>query len=337
MRVQKIYPVRRKGRFRNMFNERRQFVLLPSAGMYFRSFIHRLCNRSNEKHKWMKKPLVFSKLGAEARITWIGHSSFLIQLGGITILTDPIWGNATFLFKRIMQPPIEVCMLPPIDCVVISHNHRDHMDLPTLRLLKKINPNMRILVPTGDKKHFDTAVIDNVQEFFWWDSIKVGDACFTFLPAHHWSGRAFDDRNRSLWGSWMIEHSESTIYFAGDTAYWKHFSCIRHYFPRIDVALMPVGPCEPYGHMRHSHLSADLAVRAFCELGAREFIPMHWGTFNFGEDHFIVPIERLKKAWESYSKHVKEKYLHIIKFGDSVAFDHLKSRVIHSADITSVV
>jgi L-ascorbate metabolism protein UlaG (beta-lactamase superfamily) len=325
-----MYPVRFKGRFYHSYGERQQRVFLPSIAMYIRSFMKRLRGDNDVRKLSTYSSEVLRGVSLRAyqhtrdmHITWIGHATFLIQLGGINILTDPVWGDATILFKRIMPPPIELTALPPIDYVLISHNHRDHMDISTLRMIKALNPHVCICVPVGDGHHVRAVAGDNVHEFFWWDTFVVEGIKITFLPAHHWSGRGVCDRNVSLWGSWMIAHPEKTIYFAGDTAYWKHFSCIRYFFDRIDIALMPVGPCEPYRHMRHSHLNADLAVRAFCDLGAQEFIPMHWGTFYFGEDYFLTPIKRLKNAWRQYIYRVKEKRLHMMKFGGSFSVDRL--------------
>ena len=206
------------------------------------------------------------------------------------------------------------------------------MDEASLRALKTRFPDAKTLVPYGDKKWFDNRFLSNAHEFFWWDSFKNDDVTFTFLPAHHWSGRGLHDRNRSLWGSWMIEIGGVTIYFAGDTGYWKHFSCIRHYFPSIDVALMPIGPCEPLKYMRKSHLNAELAVRAFLELGARLLIPMHWGTFYFGTDQFLTPISYLRQAWKKHAPLLEGRALRILKFGEDVL---LHSNLNKNLSVTS--
>ena len=316
--MQKIFPVHRFGRFYHRRFERRQFVLAPSAVMYIRSFLRRLRHKNSQSDKWISSQLFLHGIKGSPSVTWIGHSSFLIQIAGKTILTDPIFGDATFLFRRIVSPSVGVDELPHIDYILISHNHRDHMDEASLSALKKRFPDVKILVPYGDKKWFDNRSLSNVHEFFWWEFFKQDDVVFTFLPAHHWSGRGLYDRNRSLWGSWMIEVGGLTVYFAGDTGYWKHFSCIRHYFPSIDVALMPIGPCEPLKYMRKSHLNAELAVRAFLELGARMLIPMHWGTFYFGTDQFLTPITYLREAWSKRALLLENHALRILKFGEDV-------------------
>jgi len=258
------------------------------------------------------------------RITWLGHATFLIQIGGITILTDPIFGNLSFLFPRILPSTMGVENLPHIDVVLISHNHRDHMDTASLLALKQRFEKLQIFVPWGDKAWFDKRGFAHVSEYLWGDRQSVRSqvmpnsvANFTFLPAWHWSQRGLFDKNKSLWGSWMIECNGYHIYFAGDTAYSPHFKAIAHAFPTIDVALMPIGPCEPRPWMRKSHVDAHEACQAFIDLNAHIFIPMHWGTFAFGEDHFGLPIERLKEAWHARSE-LGAKQLHMPKVGQGL-------------------
>jgi Predicted Zn-dependent hydrolases of the beta-lactamase fold len=145
---------------------------------------------------------------------------------------------------------------------------------------------------------------------------------FTFLPAVHWSQRAVFDKNKSLWGSWMISSQDCTIYFAGDTAWGDHFAQLAD--QRIDYALLPIGPCEPHEWMSHTHISAKQAVDAFIMLGAQQLIPMHWGTFLFGNDQFEDPLLRLKAAWQQSHAVLQDKTLQIMKVGQTVASkDHL--------------
>jgi L-ascorbate metabolism protein UlaG (beta-lactamase superfamily) len=281
-------------------------------------------------------------------ITWIGHATFLIQIGGVNILTDPIFGDSTIFFPRILPPGIELETLPKIDFVIISHNHPDHMDSKSLLALKEQNPEIKILVPQGDKKWFEKRKFKNVFENMWWQNLQFDsksgvaqnssklyaenklaktDAIkeqikFTFLPAYHWSQRGLFDQNKSLWGSWMIEHNDNSIYFAGDTGYSDHFKEIAKYFHKIDVALMPVGPCEPREKMCHSHISSEESGQAFIELNATNFIPMHWGTFHFGTDNFETPIVRLQNWWKVNNLELSSKALHIFKFGQSTVFEN---------------
>lgn len=273
---------------------------------------------------WVEKSQVNST-SIEPAITWIGHASFLIQIGGVNILTDPIFGNSTVFFPRILPPGIEMNNLPKIDFVIISHNHPDHMDSTSLIALKKLNEKIKILVPKGDKKWFLKRGFKNVHENLWWKTLTFDafkeQVKFTFLPAYHWSQRGIFDQNRSLWGSWMIQYGQNSIYFAGDTGYSHHFKEIAKDFNKIDIALMPVGPCEPRHKMCHSHLSSEEAGDAFLDLKATHFIPMHWGTFHFGTDTFDLPIIRLKNWWNKHSIKLNGQVLNLLKFGQKHVFN----------------
>jgi len=262
----------------------------------------------------------------ELVITWIGHATFLIQVAGVNILTDPIFFDVEKmpnLFKRKVQAPFGIDQLPKIDIVLISHSHQDHMDKRTLLALKKDNP--KIFVPHEKKKWFVTHGFGSVREFVWWESLTLENGfILTFLPAVHWTGRDIFDINKSLWGSWLLEvqdiKQDKKIYFAGDTAPGRHFDMIRKKYGQIDIALMPIAPNEPRHFINHVHLSAHEAVQAFIELGAKNFIPMHWGTFESGTDTFIDPINLLKKHWHENMSEIPDKKLCIVKFGEPKIF-----------------
>jgi L-ascorbate metabolism protein UlaG (beta-lactamase superfamily) len=278
--------------------------------------LHALYRPKRLPKKTITQPSAYT---IEPRITWIGHASFLIQINGITIISDPIFGQPSFLFPRITPPGIALNELPPINYIIISHNHWDHMHAPSLMNLLKKNPLVHALVPVGTGTWFTSRGFLNVTEHTWWQttSIEKYSLNFTFTPARHWSQRNPFDRNSSLWGSWMIEHTNTTIYFAGDTAYDTHFHAIAKQFPSIDIALMPIGPCEPRRWMCHSHISAEEAGEAFNILNAQHFIPMHWGTFYFGIDHLMTPVERLNTWWNTHTKKLIGKQLHILGIGQS--------------------
>jgi len=261
-------------------------------------------------------------------VTWLGHSSFLIQIGGVNILTDPVLSEASYFFPRYLGPGISAEKLPNIDFVLISHNHPDHMDSGSLMKLKA-HCGTSFLVPQGDKLWFDRRSFARVREYTWWqqDSFTLKNdtsskITFTFLPSNHWSlrGAWVFDKNRSLWGSWLIEFNGHKIYFAGDTMYDSHFKEIAQEYPGIDVALMPIGPCEPRKWVAHSHLDADQAVKAFIDLQAKNFVPMHWGTFPMGTELFDTPILGLKKSWREHAHELNGKKLHMPKVGQSLGF-----------------
>ena len=251
-------------------------------------------------------------------VTWIGHATFLIQVAGVTIMTDPIFFDSSRFMKRIMPLPSKLEALPPVDIVLISHNHRDHLDERSMMYLKQYQPV--VCVPLGDEAWFLDRDFHNVYGHEWGEQRKVKDVTFTFLPASHWSGRGLRDINRSLWGSWMLSVGGFTLYFAGDTAYTEHFKAIGQQFPSIDVALLPIGPEEPRDLMKESHLNSLEAIQAFIDLGAHQFIPMHWGTFAFGLDTFTLPIERLKTSWIEHEKHLEGKKLLLPRCGQAMQF-----------------
>ena len=317
----RVRPHIRKKRFYNHPEEHPEKYFLRTLCTWSRSFLSRLRGVPCKKAEWLtsQEPLSCS---IEPTITWIGHATFLIQVGGVNILTDPVFGHASrLIYRRILPPGVDLKNLPNIDYVVISHNHRDHMDAKTLLALKK-HVGITILVPQGDKAWFDRRGFKNVKEMMWWDKHKFpipGDSgnniVFTFLPAKHWSQRGLFDKNKSLWGSWMIQWQNSNIYFAGDTAYSKHFGIIAQEFEHIDVALMPIGPCTPRKWLKDTHISSDEAGQAFLELGAKHFIPMHWGTFYFGVDRFETPLEWLEQWWHKNAYRMNGKVLHSMKIG----------------------
>lgn len=309
----RLSPIRKKDQYYNSHNDYVESLFFQTIPSFLLSLYGRKKRQPENKLDWIAQdsPLVSSQ---DPIITWIGHATFLIQLGGLNILTDPIFGNASAFFPRLLPPGIALAQLPPIDMVLISHNHRDHCDLRSLHALQKVHPNMHLLVAEGDKKWLLQKGFKQVDEFAWWQTHKCGAVEFTFLPAHHWSAQGVFDRNRSLWGSWLIKNNSQSIYFAGDTSYSEHFNHIAQEHPNIDVALMPIAPEFPHPSMRKSHMDSHQAVQAFVDLKAATFVPMHWGTFAFGTDTFLGPIERLQIAWRAQELHA-HKNLIIPKVG----------------------
>lgn len=308
------YVTRHKEKYYNYHKEKHHGVVFNSIMMFFKSLYARTTRKKPLSTEWVV-PYNPAPSFPEFGLTWIGHSTFLIHCDDITLITDPIFGNASFLFQRIFPPGIGLQQLPSIDYVLLSHNHRDHMDAQSLLALR--HHNSSILVPQGNKSWFIRRGFRVVTEYDWWQSTTIvhkdQPITFTFLPAQHWSQRTLFDRNRSLWGSWMIQYKNHTIYFAGDTAYASHFSEIKKAFPTIDVALLPIGPCEPHHWMKMAHVNAQQAGQAFLDLEAQHFIPMHWATFYFGTDSFEKPVEQLRGWWHKHK--LDHSKLHILKIG----------------------
>ncbi|WP_329085824.1 MBL fold metallo-hydrolase [Streptosporangium sp. NBC_01469] len=235
--------------------------------------------------------------GTEAVVTWVGHATYVVQIGGLTILTDPVWARkiAGIRRPRLTPPGVAWADLPRIDAVVISHNHYDHLDARTVRRLPRGTP---VLVPAGLRSWFTRRGFRDVTELDWWESTWVGGVRFDFVPAHHWSRRSIWDTCKTLWGGWVIASDDQTIYFAGDTAYGERFAQIGARYPGgIDLALMPVGAFEPRWFMKAAHVDPAQAVRACQDVGARRMATMHWGTFVLSGESLLAPVEEARVAW----------------------------------------
>ena len=234
--------------------------------------------------------------------TWIGHATVLIQLDGKNILTDPIWSDrcspVSFAGpKRFTKPGIDIEKLPKIDIIVISHNHYDHMDLPTLKILhKKFNP--KIFVGLKNKKFLEDQGLSNVYDLDWWDSEKVDSLEVHFMPTQHFSGRGLFDKYDTLWGSFILKGKKDTIYFAGDTAYFSGFKEIAKKFPNISVAILPVGAYEPRDFMKAVHMNPEESFQAFQDLKANLFLPMHYLTFVLADEALDEPLRKTKNLFQ---------------------------------------
>ncbi|MGE6259985.1 MBL fold metallo-hydrolase [Heyndrickxia sporothermodurans] len=243
----------------------------------------------------MNKQIDYLQLNRkDSTITWIGHSSFFIQQNGLNIITDIVWAKRMGFDKRLSEPGLNADQLPEIDVVLISHSHYDHLDLPSL---KKLKGSPIYLVPTGLKHFFTRKKLLPVEEFSWWEKTTIQDITFTFVPAQHWTKRTLSDTNTSHWGGWIIEGIENTIYFAGDSGYFEGFKNIGKHRV-IDYALIPIGAYEPEWFMSSQHINPEEAVQVFLDVGAKYFIPMHYGAFRLADDTPKEAVDRLMKAWE---------------------------------------
>ncbi|GKV64490.1 MULTISPECIES: MBL fold metallo-hydrolase [unclassified Sporosarcina] len=228
-----------------------------------------------------------------ASITWIGHSTFLIQMNGLNMITDPVWASRMPIMKRLTKPGIKLNELPEIDAVLISHGHYDHLDFATIRRLKG---KPTYFVPAGLGRAFKRRGYKKVVEGEWYDSFLLDDLTFTFVPAQHWTKRTLTDTNTSHWGGWIIESREHSVYFVGDTGYFRGFKEIAARFT-IDTVLMPIGAYEPDWFMKVDHINPEDAVKAFLELNGKTFIPMHYGAYHLADDTGPEAIERLDAEW----------------------------------------
>jgi len=236
-----------------------------------------------------------------AAITFINHATCLIQTNNLNILTDPVWSHRVSPFSfigpaRVRDPGLSLQDLPHIDVVLISHNHYDHMDIKTLKLLaKKFKP--LFFVPLGDKKILKKHGLTRVSELGWWEHHTLPDNTqITLIPAQHFSGRTLTDRNKSLWGGYVIEENNLKILFAGDTGYSPHFTEIFDKFGSMDIALLPIGAYQPQHLMQPVHMNPNEAITAHGDLKAKQSIAIHFGTFQLTDEGIDEPVIDLQHA-----------------------------------------
>ncbi|HIA96588.1 MAG TPA: MBL fold metallo-hydrolase [Gammaproteobacteria bacterium] len=240
----------------------------------------------------------WKQLGEQSKnyAVWIGHSTYLLNNGDLTILTDPVFSKRASPFswagpKRLIAPAISLEELPDIDVITVSHNHYDHLDIASLKTLHKLNPNASFLVSKGDMDLLVRSGIKNVTEFLWWEDLEVKNTLFTFTPVQHWSARGFRDRNKSLWGGWFMQSSDSTIYHAGDTGYSDDFKETRSRLGSPDFAMIPIGGYDPLWFMRYHHVNPSESIQIALDLGVSKSFGMHWGTFRLTDEDILEPAQ----------------------------------------------
>jgi len=226
-------------------------------------------------------------------LTWIGHASFVLRLGGRLAAIDPIWSEKIAVIRRVAPPGVLLERVPALDLVCITHNHYDHLDVPTL---KRIGAGPTYVVPLGvgalvGKLGFRVVELD------WWQSHTEGDLTVTLVPARHWSMRAPWNRNDTLWGGYVFSSKEGVAYHAGDTALFDGFAKIGRRLGPIDWAMLPIGAYEPRWFMQPQHMNPEDAGEAFVALEARNLVAMHWGTFKLTDEPLGEPPERIKRVF----------------------------------------
>ena len=256
-------------------------------------------------------------------ITWVGHSTFVVQMGGMTFLTDPIWSNTPSPVpalgpRRFVQPGIAISDLPAIDFVTISHNHYDHLDLPTLRTLAERDPDTVFLVPEGNGALLRSAGIGNVTELNWGQRAELGAVTVHCLPTQHWSKRSLTDTNKSLWSSWAVIGPDRRFYHAGDTGYFSGFKAIGKRLGPFDLAAIPIGAYTPRAMMKASHINPEEAVTTALDLAAQSAVGMHFGTFDLSDESLDEPPRRFLRAAEDQG--LGEENAWVLKIGENRRF-----------------
>ena len=240
-------------------------------------------------------------LGSDLRVTFVNHATVLVQTDSLNILIDPVWSDrvsplAWYGPKRHRPPGVRFEDLPPIDLVLISHNHYDHMDLPTLRrLARSFHP--RIVVGLGNAAFLNENGIAGSEDIDWWQTVSIAPRVrLTVVPARHWSARSMNDVDRTLWLGFVLETPSGRIYFAGDTGFGQFFTLIHDRFPSFRLAFLPIAPARPRSDMASRHMSAGDAVRAAELLNVETSIAIHFGTFQQGDDGQQEPVDSLASA-----------------------------------------
>ena len=255
----------------------------------------------------------------EVRVTFINHASFLVQLPGLNVLTDPIWSErcspVSFLGPRRQHPPgIRFEDLPPIDVVLISHNHYDHLDADTIRALARAHDPL-FVAGLGNAPVLRESGARRVVELDWWEAHPLGEGVTLHgVPAQHFSGRGLSDRMGTLWMGFVLTGTTGPLYFAGDTGDGPHFDEIRNRFGPPRLALLPIGAFRPRAVMKAMHLSPAEAMDVHLRMHAHRSVGMHYGTFRLADDGQGEPVEALRAA--AHRRGVSEEEFWTLNFGE---------------------
>jgi N-acyl-phosphatidylethanolamine-hydrolysing phospholipase D len=266
-------------------------------------------------------------LSKNPSITWVGHATLLLRIGGLNVLTDPHFSERASPLpfagpKRVVPAVPALDDLPHIDVVVVSHNHYDHLDLESVkRLAAQRGGSPRFFVPLGLKDWFVGRGIEDVVELDWWESQKFGGLEIHLVPVQHWSKRTLTDDSRTLWGGWVLRHPELSFFFAGDTGYSRDFADIGARFGGFDLAAIPIGAYEPRWFMKIMHLDPAEAIQVHKDVKARRSVGIHWGTFDGLTDESLYdPPERLSE--ERRKAGLTEEQFFVMKHGETRALEN---------------
>ena len=264
-----------------------------------------------------------------ATATWIGHSTVLLQVGGLNILSDPMWSERAFPVqwagpRRVMPPAMALEALPPLDIVLLSHSHYDHFDKATVRRLATLHPRTTWIVPLKLGAYLRGFGVRTIIELDWWQSVEVDGIVISATPARHFSARRFRDRNRTLWCGFALEVGGRRLYFAGDSAYHPEFAAIGERHGPFNLVMMPIGAYDPRWFMHIVHVNPEEAVQAYADLlsAHRDAPPplmlgIHWGTFRLTDEPMEEPPVRTRAAWNE--RGLATDRLWIARFGETRA------------------
>lgn len=259
------------------------------------------------------------RAGSADRLTWLGHASFLLKLGGRLIVTDPFLSDYASPVpplgpKRLAPPGLRAEQLPPIDLLILSHNHYDHLDLPSLERLP-LASDAEAILPLGLKSYVQDLGFKRVTEMDWHDRVDLGNLAVTALPAIHMSKRGLFDRNRTLWTGYGLRTAQRHLYFSGDTAYGPVFKEMAKDLDAFDVGLVPIGAYEPRLLMRQVHTTPEEAVQIGEDLKVKRLVAMHWGTIQLTDEPLFEPPGRFRAA--SKAAGYQEQDCWVMKVGET--------------------
>jgi N-acyl-phosphatidylethanolamine-hydrolysing phospholipase D len=257
-------------------------------------------------------------LELEPAVTWIGHSSFLLRMAGRSILIDPIFSDFCApirlrRLKRRVSPGLPFESVASPDLVLLTHNHYDHLDLPTIQ---RLPAQTQFVVPQGLAGWFRKHGRNNVRELGWWESIDLGGLRVTSVPAQHFSSRTLWDRNRTLWCGWVLQSGSETVYNAGDTGYCTTFREIGERFGPMDLSLIPIGAYAPRWFMRPAHVDPDEAVQIHKDVRSKLSAACHWGTFCLTDEPMDEPPKLLARALSN--AHIPSEIFRVLAIGETL-------------------
>ena len=226
-------------------------------------------------------------------VTWIGHATFALKMGRTVVLTDPFFTKRAAIVPREVPPAFGPDKVPRGTIVVITHNHYDHLDSGSIKALAN---KCIFLVPLGQKEFFKKRGALDVREFDWFEFAEIQGVRFTFMPAQHWSRRFGQGKNKTLWGAWLVQKVGKSVYYGGDSGYFKGYRELGKNHPGIDVVLLPIGAYEPRWFMHYAHLNIEEALIAFEETLGKTLIPTQWGVLTLGDEPSGYPAVQLEKA-----------------------------------------
>lgn len=264
---------------------------------------------------------------AEYTATWVGHATILLQMGGLNVLTDPMFSERAFPMqwlgpRRVMAPALSINALPPIDVVLLSHSHYDHLDKPAVKQIARAHTHATWVVPLGLARYVRGWGAQEIIELDWWQAVETHGLRATATPARHFSARRLGDRNKSLWCGYALEMNGKRAYFAGDTAYHPEFGEIGSKCGPFALAMMPVGAYNPRWFMERVHMDPEESVQAFTDIVSAHvdaplplMLGVHWGTFRLTDEPMDEPPRRTRDRWRAVG--LDESRLWIAKFGET--------------------